>query len=307
MIEKSPNMRDKNPWIEAARLRTLPLSISGIIVASFYAMSQSEFDWGVFVLGIGTTVGLQVLSNFANDYGDGVKGTDNENRVGPMRAIQSGAITPLQMKKAVISTALITLFLAIGLIVTAFRDSNVVYSLFFFALGLIAIASAIKYTVGNKAYGYHGLGDVFVFVFFGWVSVMGMHFLYVKTIDWILLLPASAIGMLSAGVLNLNNLRDFESDTLASKNTLVVKLGVYKAKIYHYLLLLGALLLVLVFAFLSDFQLSQYVFVLAYIPVLIHFKTVLQNQDAKLLDPELKKLALSTFLLSVLLSIGLLI
>lgn len=294
-----------NAWIEAARLRTLPLSISGILVGSFYAKSQSQFDWVVFVLGVLTTLGLQILSNFANDYGDGVKGTDNENRVGPQRAIQSGAISALQMKKGVIITAVVTLMIAVGLIVAAFWDDNLRYSLFFFFLGILSIVAAIKYTVGDKAYGYHGLGDVFVFVFFGIVSVMGMNFLFVKEIDWLLLLPASAIGMLSAGVLNLNNLRDYESDTLAQKNTLVVKMGLSKAKVYHYLLLLLSMVSVVLFGVLKDFKMQQYVFLVALIPILIHFKVVLTNSDSKLLDPELKKLALSTFLLSVLLSVAL--
>lgn len=294
----------KNPWVEAARLRTLPLSVSGILVGSFYAMSQAVFDWSIFILGVLTTLGLQVLSNFANDYGDGVKGTDNKNRVGPQRAIQSGAISAVQMKKGVIITAIISLLTAVGLIIVAFWNSNLVYSLFFFFLGIIAIIAAIKYTVGDKAYGYHGLGDVFVFVFFGLVSVLGMSFLFTKQIDWLLLLPASAIGMLSSGVLNLNNLRDYESDKSAQKNTLVVKIGLSKAKIYHYLLLFFSIVSVILFAVLKDFKIQQYVFLLAFIPVLIHFKVVLTTTDSKLLDPELKKLALSTFLLSILLSVA---
>ena len=297
-------MRSKNPWIEAARLRTLPLSVSGIAVGSFYAMSQGVFDFAIFCLGIGTTIGLQVLSNFANDYGDGVKGTDNENRVGPKRAVQSGAITPQQMKKGVIVTAILTLIMALALIFVSFSDSDILYSIFFFLLGLSAIVAAITYTVGDKAYGYRGLGDVFVFVFFGWVSVMGMYFLYAKQIDWSLLLPASTIGMLSSGVLNLNNLRDSESDTLSSKNTLVVKIGLQKAKIYHYLLLLGAMLFVLLFAFIQRFEVQQYLFTLSFLPIMKHLIIVVNNRDSQHLDPELKKLALSTFALAVLLSIA---
>lgn len=291
-------------WIEAARLRTLPLSVSGILVGSFAAKAQGRFDWGVFALGILTTIGLQVLSNFANDYGDGVKGTDNENRVGPQRAIQSGAISPTQMKKGVIITTIITFLLALGLISKAFWHSAIGYALFFFFLGILAIVAAIKYTVGDKAYGYNGLGDVFVFLFFGLVSVMGMHFLFTKEIDLLLFLPATAIGLLSAGVLNLNNLRDHESDKLSQKNTLVVKIGLNKAKLYHYFLLVGAILCVLIFSALKGFKMEQYVFVIAFLPVLKHLKTVINNKDSKLLDPELKKLALSTFLLSILLSIA---
>ena len=212
-------------WIEAARVRTLPLSVSGIIVGSFYAMSQGMFNWNIVIFALLTTLGLQILSNFANDYGDGVKGTDNTDRVGPMRAIQSGVISPKQMKKAMVITSLITLIFALLLIYFAFKESYLIYSLIFLALGILAIASAIRYTVGSTAYGYRGYGDIFVFVFFGLVSTFGVYFMFSKSMDWLLLLPATAIGFLSVGVLNLNNMRDEESDRKVGKNTIVVKRG----------------------------------------------------------------------------------
>lgn len=179
-------------WIEAARLRTLPLSVSGIIVGSMYALANPTdtiltptevFNWRLFAFAILTTLGLQILSNFANDYGDGIKGTDNEDRVGPKRAIQSGAITPEAMKRAIIMTSVLTLLSAILLIYFAFGDTNLSYSLFYLVLGILAIASAIRYTVGSKAYGYRGFGDVFVFIFFGLVSTLGVNFLYAKQLD----------------------------------------------------------------------------------------------------------------------------
>lgn len=290
-------------WIEAARVRTLPLSVSGIIVGSFYAMSQGMFNWNIVIFALLTTLGLQILSNFANDYGDGVKGTDNHERVGPMRAIQSGVITPQQMKKAMVITSLITLIFALLLIYFAFKESYLWYSLFFLALGILAIASAIRYTVGSKAYGYRGYGDVFVFVFFGLVSTFGVYFMFSKSMDWLLLLPATAIGFLSVGVLNLNNMRDEESDRRAGKNTIVVKRGGAWAKQYHFFLVISAMVMVLVFAFLNDFHIDQYIFVVAYFPMISHLMTVARNKDARLLDPELKKLAISTFLLSVLLAL----
>jgi 1,4-dihydroxy-2-naphthoate octaprenyltransferase len=143
-------------WIEAARLRTLPLSVSGIIVGSFYAMSQAMFNWNIVLFALLTTLGLQILSNFANDYGDGIKGTDNDDRVGPKRTIQKGVITPFAMKNAMILTSVITLFFAILLIYFAFKESYLLYSFIFLFLGILAIASAIRYTVGNSAYGYRG-------------------------------------------------------------------------------------------------------------------------------------------------------
>jgi 1,4-dihydroxy-2-naphthoate octaprenyltransferase len=290
-------------WIEAARVRTLPLSVSGIIVGSFYAMSQGMFNWNIVTFALLTTLGLQILSNFANDYGDGVKGTDNKDRVGPMRAIQSGMITPNAMKKAIGLTAVITLTFAVLLIYFAFKESYLLYSLFFLMLGILAIASAIRYTVGKGAYGYRGFGDLFVFIFFGMVSTFGVYFMFSKSIDWLLLLPATAIGLLSVGVLNLNNMRDEESDRKAGKNTIVVKMGGENAKKYHFFLVISAMVLVLLFAYLNNFHFDQYIFVVAYFPLISHLITVYKNKNPKLLDPELKKLALSTFFLSILLSL----
>ena len=209
-------------WIEAARVRTLPLSVSGIIVGSFYAMSQGMFNWNIVIFALLTTLGLQILSNFANDYGDGVKGTDNDDRVGPKRAIQSGVITPAEMKRAMVITSLITLLFAVLLIYFAFKEKYLIFSLVFLVLGILAIASAIRYTVGKGAYGYRGYGDVFVFVFFGMVSTFGVYFMFSKSLDLLLLLPATSIGFLSVGVLNLYNMRDEESDRKAGKNTIVV-------------------------------------------------------------------------------------
>ena len=268
-------------------------------------MSQSIFNWKIVLLALSTTLGLQVLSNFANDYGDGIKGTDNEDRIGPKRAIQSGVISPKAMKNAMILTAVLTMVSAILLVYFSFKEDYLTYSLFFLMLGGLAIASAIRYTVGNTAYGYRGYGDLFVFVFFGLVSTMGIYFMFTKTFDdgHLLILPAIAIGFLSVGVLNLNNMRDEISDKKVGKNTVVVKIGGAKAKVYHYFLVGSAMLLVLIFAIASDFHFDQYLFLLAYIPLTKHLITVHKNNDPKALDPELKKLALSTFLLSVLLSL----
>lgn len=294
-------MATAKAWLEAARLRTLPLSVSGILVGSFYANSQQgeNFNWWILAFALLTTLGFQVLSNFANDYGDGVKGTDNENRIGPMRAIQSGAITVSAMKRGIIVTSLLSLISAIVLIYLAFGKENFGYSVFFFVLGLGAIAAAIKYTVGKSAYGYRGLGDIFVFIFFGLVSVLGCYFLYTKEIDKLLILPAVAIGLLSVAVLNLNNMRDQVSDALSGKNTLVVKLGPKKAKVYHFTIIITALLLILVFTILQRFEAKQYLFLVAYIPFIKHLVTIKNNQVPRELDPELKKVAIGTFVLSV--------
>jgi len=263
------------------------------------------FNWKTFGLLLLTTVGLQVLSNFANDYGDGVKGTDNEDRVGPKRAIQKGVITPAAMKRAIIITSVLTFISVIALIYNAFHFKYFYYSVFFLVLGIMAIASAIRYTVGKGAYGYRGYGDVFVFIFFGLVSTFGSYFMFAKEVNWLLFLPSIAIGFLSVGVLNLNNMRDEESDRKAGKNTIVVQKGGEWAKKYHYFLIISAMVLVVLFGLLNSFHFDQYLFLAAYFPLTSHLITVRKNKNPKLLDPELKKLALSTFFLSVLLALSL--
>ncbi|MFN3756116.1 MAG: 1,4-dihydroxy-2-naphthoate octaprenyltransferase [Flavobacterium sp.] len=290
-------------WIEAARLRTLPLSVSGILVGSFYAMSQAYFNWKIVGFALLTTLGLQILSNFANDYGDGVKGTDNEDRVGPKRTVQSGLISPKEMKSAMRLTAVITFVFATLLIYFSFKDQYLYYSLFFLALGVIAIASAIRYTVGNSAYGYRGWGDVFVFIFFGWVSTLGTYFLFTKEWDWKLALPATAIGLLSVGVLNLNNMRDEDSDRKSGKRTMVVKMGGAAARQYHYFLITTAMLLMLGFGFLNGFAIDQFIYVIVFFPLMSHMLRVHRTKNNRDLDPELKRLALSTFVLALLLSL----
>lgn len=268
-------------------------------------MSQAMFNWKIVIFALSTTLGLQILSNFANDYGDGIKGTDNEDRVGPKRAIQSGVITPAAMKRALVITSILTLISAILLIYVAFKDHDLGFSLFYLGLGILAITSAIRYTVGKSAYGYRGYGDLFVFLFFGLVSTLGIYFMFAKEMDWFLVLPATAIGFLSVAVLNLNNMRDEASDRKSNKNTLVVKMGGEKAKIYQYFLVISAMILVLEFSYFKDFNIDQYIYVLAYIPLIKHLVTVYKNKNPKELDPELKKVALSTFALSVLLSLSL--
>ena len=237
---------DVKSYIKAARLRTLPLSISGIILGSYlgnefvnslleHTIRTSIWESSIFWLAIFTTVGFQVLSNYANDYGDGIKGSD-KNRTGEARMVSSGAITPKQMKTAMIITTIITLLIALLLIYVAFGSESFGYSILFFGLGIASVAAAIKYTVGNSAYGYSGFGDIFVFLFFGLLSVVGSYFLYTKMINFEIFLPAFSVGLLSTAVLNLNNLRDREQDKTNNKNTLVVKLGAVRAKKYHYLI-----------------------------------------------------------------------
>ena len=294
-------------YIHAARLRTLPLSVSGILVGSFVAAFENVFNWSIFLLAILTTIGFQILSNFANDYGDGIKGTDNHERVGPKRALQSGAISPKQMLLAIKITAFITFLIALLLIYSAFDKSDFFNLVIFFILGIASIVAAIKYTVGEKAYGYSGFGDLFVFLFFGLLSVVGSYYLYAKQLNFNIFIPASAIGLLSVGVLNLNNMRDRESDFNAGKNTIVVKMGETISKLYHFYLLLASFLLLLWYSF-SEFKSGyQFLFVIGYFPIAAHLKRVYSVENSSELDPELKILALSTFLISILFGFGLLL
>lgn len=293
-------MNKTKAFISAARLRTLPLSVSGILTGTALAVSAGTFSWPIFILAVFTTVGLQVLSNFANDYGDGIKGTDNIHRVGPRRALQSGAISPGVMKRAIIITILLTLIVAIALIYTAFGTGNIIYSLLFFVLGIAAIIAAIKYTVGKSAYGYYGWGDVFVFLFFGWVSVVGSWFLYVREWHWKVFLPATTIGLLSVAVLNLNNMRDRESDAMVGKNTLAVLLGAAYARYYHFSIIILALSAAVCYSLITQQSGYHFLYLLSFFPILGHLIIAMKNKDPKMLDPELKKLALSTFLFSVL-------
>lgn len=297
-------MKNVSLWISAMRLRTLPLSVSGIIVASCLAEYNGYFNWLVFTLAILATLSLQILSNLANDYGDGVKGTDSDKRLGPTRAVQSGKISPEQMFSAIKINVLVSIGLAFLLILSAFGVNHKPYSFVFFFLGIICIIAAIKYTMGKRAYGYRGLGDLFVFVFFGLVSVIGGYVLYARQIDHVTILPACTIGLLSAAVLNLNNMRDINSDKASNKITLPVQLGRKNAKIYHYVLVISAIILSIVFGILYYTSPYNLVFVVMYIPLVRHLITVNENEDPKNLDPELKKLALSTLLLAILLGVG---
>jgi len=290
-------------FIKAARLRTLPLSISGIIVGSFLAVSAGLFNWLIFLLAIITTIGFQVISNFANDYGDGVKGTD-AIRIGEERMVSSGKISPKQMKKAIMISVILTIIFALFLIYESFGLSNFGYSLLFFILGIVSVVAAIKYTVGNLAYGYSGFGDIFVFLFFGLLSVLGSYFLFTKEIYFLLTLPAISIGLLSTAVLNLNNMRDYQNDKKSKKNTIVVKIGLKAAKIYHYSLLLLSFISAVSYVVLTFTKTVQFIFLLAYIPLVIHALFVYNNKEELRLDAELKKVALSTFLFSVLLGLG---
>ena len=293
-------MSKLSAWISAARPRTLPLSISGILVGTGLAGFYGEQNSLIFILALLTTVGFQVTSNFANDYGDGTKGTDNETRIGPARALQSGLLTPNALKQGIVVSIIISIVLVLFLLFFAFGMEYFWYAILFILLAGISIWAAINYTVGNTPYGYRGLGDLSVFIFFGIVGVLGAMFLYIKAVPVLSFLPAVSIGLLSVGVLNLNNLRDYNSDKQAGKNTIVVKLGFERGKTYHYVLLISALLSWTVFILLTWQHWHQFSSLIAFMPIFIHLIKIKGVKTPLMLDPELKKLALSTFLMALL-------
>lgn len=291
-------------WLSAMRLRTLPLSVSGIVLGACFAFYNGAFDLAVFIIAIFLTIGLQILSNLANDYGDGVKGTDNENRVGPERAIQSGQISEVQMIDAIRKTILIIIFLTVALIFTAFGTKNIFFGLLFLVLGGFAIYAALTYTIGDSAYGYKGLGDLFVLIFFGLVSVMGSYFLFIKQLDHVVILPAISLGLLSVGVLNLNNMRDIQSDEISKKITLAVRLGAVRSKKYHLFLIVGAMVVSFIFSILYFTSFWNFLFYITYIPLAFHIKKIKNATEPNNFDSQLKVLALTTFLFSLLLGVG---
>jgi 1,4-dihydroxy-2-naphthoate octaprenyltransferase len=292
-------------WILAFRLRTLPLSLASILMGSFLAQSQKMFRWDIFIWACMTTIFLQILSNLANDYGDFVNGADTHERKGEKRMVQAGLISPQAMKKGIIITAFLSLISGLNLLYISVNSWEVFW--FFLGLGVLCIIAAITYTMGKKPYGYVGLGDISVFLFFGIVGVSGTYFLFTKQFHASILLPAAACGLLATGVLNLNNIRDIETDKLANKKTIPLRLGKNKAVIYHTILLIMSVLCSSFYVILHFQSYFQWLF-LCTLPFLYkNWNAVNTIQNSRLLDPYLKQLALTTLLFVILFGIGFLI
>lgn len=290
-------------WLHAFRPRTLPLAVSSICTGSALAVFAGGFQWPVFGLALATAILLQVLSNLANDLGDHLHGTDNEARVGPQRAVQSGAISTSAMKRAMWACALLSLVSGSALIVIALGLT--LPTLVFLLIGLAAIGAALKYTFGANPYGYAGLGDISVLLFFGIVGVMGTCYLHTASFSATSLLPALGIGLLSTAMLNLNNMRDIAGDAASGKRTLAVRLGPVRAKRYHAVLLLGGFAALVLFSATHFRSWGQYLFLLAFIAIDRHLRFVARNTQPKALDPHMKVLALTTLITAMLFSLGL--
>lgn len=290
-------------YISSFRLRTLPLSLSGILLGTLLAASGGAFRWLPFCLAVATTLSLQILSNLANELGDLKKGTDNEQRLGPIRSIQSGALGIKEFKRVIFLFVGLSLIFGTALVYTALDSLFTPAGLTMLILGAAAVIAAIKYTVGKNAYGYRGLGDLFVFLFFGLLSTCGAYFLMMHTLAASVFLPASAIGLLSAGVLNMNNIRDITNDAQCGKRTLPVMMGEKQAKTYHYFLILTALVCTTVYAGLHAGNRWGLLFLLT-VPLFAWHLRCVYRCSGKALDPQLKVLSLTTLAFALLAGFG---
>lgn len=298
-------MKKISVWLSALRLRTLPLAAASIIVAAGIATHQEIFSLPIFLLSLMTALLLQILSNFANDYGDAITGADDENRVGPLRGMHTGEISAKEMKVAIILTTALTILSGISLLSLALQG-DLFNWLIFLGLGVLAVIAAITYTMGKLPYGYRAMGDLAVFLFFGLLGVIGSFYLYSLSFDYALLLPASSIGLLSAAVLNINNIRDVENDSKHNKTTLVVLFGRVTAFKYHLLLITGAPLLTSYYVYsMEKTQIWQYLFLLAMFPLIkscLALKNAIREdqKSGELFNHQLKITAISTFIFALL-------
>ena len=285
-------------WLSAARPRTLPLALASIFMGSFLAASVNKFDWLIFTFCCLTTIALQVLSNFANDYGDTENGADLAGRVGPQRAVQTGAITAKQMMRGIINLAILCLIFGVLLLYFSFKTASWDTFWGFFGLGLLSMLAAYTYTAGKKPYGYAGLGDISVLIFFGLVGVLGSNYLFTKSFEIINILPALSCGFFATAVLNINNIRDIESDTRAGKKTIPARLGKKNAVIYHWILLISGMVSIVMFSILAGQ--NHFYYVICFPLFFINGIKVSRLSNP---DPMLKQMALSTLIFVLLFGI----
>lgn len=291
-------------WLNAMRLRTLPLTLACVVLGAFLAAADGLFDGVVVLLCVVTAVLLQILSNLANDYGDSIHGADHVERAGPARAVQTGAISAKEMKRAMGLFAVLSAVSGLALVIVAFGMDALPFLLLFLLLGVASIWAAVNYTAGKNPYGYAGLGDIFVLIFFGWVGTLGTVFLQTQFLTWELFLPATSAGLLAVGVLNVNNIRDIDSDKLAGKRSIPVRLGPERARIYHWCLLVMAFVLAGLYAAYTHHSPWQYLFVVAAPLLLRNAIAVSRTNDPIKLNPLLKQMVMAALLFDVLLGLG---
>lgn len=294
-------MATTKDWISAFRLRTLPLAIAGVILGTGLALHEGQFSLLTLVLALALAISIQILANLANDLGDYQKGTDiTGKRIGPARAVQSGKVSPKQMKTAVIVAALIVAFIGLALVLTAVQNDAIFILL---GVGLVCILSAMFYTMGKYAYGYVGWGDFFAFFFFGPVAVIGTYFLYTNSFDFYPVLPSIGLGFISTMILNVNNMRDMENDRASGKITVASKMGLKNAKIYHTLLTFGMYTCFLQYSFMyAPSPWYRYLYTVVFV-LQFSILTQIHKKAGRELDPFLKFTSLAGLLLSIAFSI----
>ena len=297
-------MTSLRPWLLAARPRTLLLAVASIGMGILLAVSTGRADVAVSALCLLTAVLLQILSNLANDYGDSLHGVDTAERVGPQRAVQGGLVSLAAMRRAVVVCSSLAVISGSALIAVALGPAKLLLSLVFVALGGAAVWAAIAYTATANPYGYAGLGDLMVFLFFGWAAVLGSYYLQVKGLTWALLLPATASGLLATAVLNVNNIRDLESDKKVGKNSLPVRLGPTWARMYHLSILLGSALAAFAYVFVTYRSVWQFLFVLALPLLVLNGVQVWRGRNPAALDPLLKQMSIAALVFTLLFGVG---
>ncbi len=289
-------------WISAFRLRTLPLALASIGMGSFLAGAYQLFSLKIFLLAAFTTIFLQILSNLANDYGDSIHGADSIDREGPKRAVQSGKISRQAMFRAMVVLGVLSLVCGVWLLYVAINSMQTFF--FFLGLGVLSIIAAVTYTAGKKPYGYAGLGDISVIIFFGWVAVLGTFYLHAQQFHWQLLLPATSCGLFATAVLNVNNIRDIESDKKAGKKSIPVRIGRQKAVVYHWGLLITGIGCSLAYVLMYYQSAYQLIFLIILPLLFINAKAVYQKKEAAQLDPYLKQMAITTLIFVLTFGIG---
>lgn len=290
-------------WLSAARPKTLPLALASIMTGSALAYWNNHASATITLMAFITATLLQILSNLANDYGDAVKGTDNDDRLGPQRAMQSGLVTQDTMKKAIGINIVLTIISGLILVFTSLHQTMDIIG--FIALGLLAIGAAIAYTMGDKPYGYRGLGDISVFIFFGLLGVAGTYYLHTGHLSSALLLPAVACGLLAVTVLNINNLRDIKNDEASGKMTLVVRMGGHWGRKYHAVLMAGSFICLSIFSATQIHSVAGWLFLLAGPFALYHVVSVMRAPDGEAIRPMMGTVVQCALFTNIFFSIGL--
>ncbi len=300
-------MAEVKSWINAARPRTLPLALSGVFMGCGLAWFYGAIDATVSVLAIVTATLIQVFSNFANDYGDSQKGTDNQFRLGPTRTVQSGEISHKEMETGMIVVGGLSFLTGILLVYLGTWHISKIAFFTFIGFGILSLIAAYFYTAGKKTYGYIGLGDLFVFLFFGLLPVPGVFYLNAGFLLAEIFLLAVTIGLFSTGVLNLNNMRDIVNDRNSGKITIPVRIGAQKARFYHLSMILGGWIFALVFTLKYFQSIWQLLFLVTLPFFVLDLWKIFRIQNEKELDPFLKRLALSTLAFTLLFCFGFII